>query len=196
MDRTPQDEPSADPQLLLDIFSREYVNEEDPGLSAIHYYRCMRDALEEEAHRWLNFGLSLNAQPIIPNPERGARLIQYLRYLELFELEIAIARKQRREAVGSEVGSSEVGSSEAGASEAGGSIPISVAWRAWLFECLRVSQYRAMLRLAAVLFRVAIPGSPDLCDAAASGLFRLAYPYIAERLAPVSARRPTDLPVE
>jgi hypothetical protein len=191
MDRTPQDEPSADPQLLLDIFSREYVNEEDPGLSAIHYYRCMRDALDEEAYRWLNFGLGFNAQPIIPNPERGARLIQYLRYLELFELEIAIARKQRREAVGSEVGSS-----EAGASGAGGSIPISVAWRAWLFECLRVSQYRAMLRLAAVLFRVAIPGSPDLCDAAASGLFRLAYPYIAERLAPVSARRPTDLPVE
>jgi hypothetical protein len=176
MDRTPKDESSADPQLLLDIFSKEYVNEEDPGLSAIQYYRCMRDALDEEAHRWLNFGLGFNAQPVIPNPERGARLVQYLRYLQLFELEVAIARKQRREQAGS--------------------LHIFAAWRGWLFEGLRVAQYRAMLRVAAALFRVAIPGSPDLCDAAASGLFRLAYPYVAERLAPTSTRPPTNLPVE
>jgi hypothetical protein len=121
----------------------QYFAQDERAFVAILYYRGMREALDEEASRWLQFE-SKDAASI---KLRRERITQYARYRQLFELEIAIARKQNR------------------ASPRG---PVAVL------------RYRTMLRLAGLLFRAGIPGGSDLCDAAASGLFRITYPASTE----------------
>lgn len=44
-----------------------------------------------------------------------------------------------------------------------------------LWETVTLLRYRAMLALASLLFRFAIPGALDLCDAAVFRMIRIAY---------------------
>src|SRR5947208_15477770 len=46
---------------------------------------------------------------------------------------------------------------------------------AGLWENIKLLRYRAMLSLASLLFRFAIPGALDLCDAAVFRMIRIAY---------------------
>jgi hypothetical protein len=69
----------------------QYSAQDDRAIVAIQYYRGMREALDEEASRWLQF----ETMGALAAQLRHERITQYARYRQSFEWEIAIARTQR-----------------------------------------------------------------------------------------------------
>ncbi|HEY3936520.1 MAG TPA: hypothetical protein VGL97_03780 [Bryobacteraceae bacterium] len=74
----------------------QYSAQDDRAIVAIQYYRGMREALDEEASRWLQF----ETMGAVAGQLRRERITQYARYRQLFEWEIAIARAQRDASLG------------------------------------------------------------------------------------------------
>jgi hypothetical protein len=91
--------------------------------------------------------LQLGEKQPAQNTMRRNRVEIYTRYRKLFVLEIAGSCRAKQTAS-------------------------SDRWSARAFELLR---YRAMLSLASLLFRYAIPGALDVCDAAVFGMIRIAW---------------------
>jgi hypothetical protein len=128
-------------------------NSSSPALSALGYYRCMQEMLNEEEFRWatLEFPKDTQRTKVL----RRERFTQYHRHRELFDLEISVARKQKR-----------------------ATMALSHDWSGmadYVAEGLQLAKYRCMLRLAGLLYRSGIPGALDVCDAAAFAIFRLTY---------------------
>jgi hypothetical protein len=122
--------------------------------TTLGYCRGMRGSLGEADFRWHNIDFPTPRETT--NHLRRQRILQYHQYRELFDLEIAIARKQKRAAM------------------AFGHDWSGIA--GYFRESLQIAKYRAMLHLAALLYTSRIPGALDFCDAAAFAMFRLAYP--------------------
>jgi hypothetical protein len=123
------------------------------SFTTLGYYRGMRGSLGEADFRWREF--EFPTAPEATNDLRRQRILQYYQYRELFDREIAIARKQKRAAMALGHDWSEMAG--------------------YFRESLQVAKYRCMLRLAGLLYISRIPGALDLCDAAAFEMFRLAY---------------------
>lgn len=138
-------EAAAQLKRLANLLPDEFAQPHE----AMQYYRGMRRSLSEEDFRWLSLGMP--PQPAL----RRERLAMYRRYRELFEIELAFARKLRRS-----------------------TMALSRDWSGlgdYTVEMVNVARYKGMLSAAGVLFRWRIPGALDLCDAAAFGLFRMLY---------------------
>jgi hypothetical protein len=135
----------------LQCLANESDAESSEPIAAIGYYRGMRWALDIGDLRWL--GLSA------PTPStkqlRREYAEQYCRYRELFELEVAIARRQK--AAGMALAQNWTG------------------LRSSLREDAATWRLRLMLRAAGLMFRFGVPGALDLCDSAVFGMFRLLY---------------------
>ena len=118
---------------------------------ALRFYNGMKSALSEEDFRWCAI-----ASPFLDRRQlRKARLAQYNRHRELFELEIGLALRIRRSA-----------------------IALSGDWsqlEEYCREALRMARAKGMLWLAGRLFRLRVPGAVDLCDAAAFLMVSSAY---------------------
>jgi hypothetical protein len=133
------------------------VQEEENGclLSALDYSRQMQQVLAEEEFRWLELANSRSAS----RTRRRERTLLYRRLKELFDLEVSLARKQKRAAMA-----------------------LANDWsglRQYIREGVAILRYRAMLTLAGWMFAAAIPGACDVCDAAVFGIVRTIYLPVA-----------------
>ncbi len=111
----------------------------------------MRWALDFAEVRWLG----LDAPRLETRRLRREYAEQYRRYRELFELEVAGARRQK--AAGMALAQNWAG------------------LRSSLCEDMATWRLFLTLRAAGLMFRFGVPGALDLCDSAAFGMFRLLY---------------------
>jgi hypothetical protein len=135
------------------VLAERDASQPSDSLTTLDYYRGMRGSLGEADFRWRE--IEFPTAPETTNNLRRQRILQYHQYRELFDLEIAIARKQKRAAMA-----------------------LSHDWSGmagYFRESLQIAKYRGMLRLAGLLYISRIPGALDLCDAAAFEMFRLGY---------------------
>jgi hypothetical protein len=138
---------------VLRLLASDDLNVDSPSLSALSYYRCMRGMLSEEEFRWVTLEFPKEHQRT--KTLRRERFLQYQRHRELFDLEITVARKQKR-----------------------ATMALSNDWSGmaeYVREGLQLATYRLMLHFAGLLYISGIPGAIDVCDAAAFGMFRLTY---------------------
>ena len=139
---------------LIEAWKRasNLMRENDEGsVTALEYSRGMSAALSEQDFRWLD----LSQTAWVSRSKRRECGLLYRRLKSLFESEIAITRKQKRNVM-------------ALASDWSG-LP------QYLRESLAIARYRLMLNLAGWLFATAIPGASDICDAAVFGMVRTVY---------------------
>ena len=124
---------------------------EDHPLAAMGYYRGMREMLSEEDFRWPGCDMVERSTEGV----RRDRLRVYRRYRELFEMEIALVRRQRR-----------------------GRMALARDWshlQSYAREDMIIWRYRLMLRFAGTLFRMRVPGALDFCDEAVFRILRTLY---------------------
>jgi hypothetical protein len=119
--------------------------------TALEYSRFMQSTLNEEEFRWLQLdGADTGSKRI-----RRDRIVMYRRLKKLFDMEIAISRKQKRSCMALSGDWSGVGR--------------------YVRESATIARYRLLLSVAGLLFSAGIPGARDLCDAAVFGIFRTVY---------------------
>ncbi len=136
----------------LKRIANQCADEFRQGLDALIYYRGMRAALNEDDFRW---GALQVSSPDERSRLRRERLDQYHRHLELFELEMKLARTTYRS-----------------------SLALNGNWSRMedeFREGIVIAKERFILRCAGLLYRLNLPGAMDLCDAAAFELFSLFY---------------------
>ncbi len=135
----------------LSRLAQAWVEDSATALQAIQFLSGMRGALDEDDFRW-----SAITGPLVDRRKlRRERLLKYTRYRELFELEVRTAREAERAAMAERENWSGIGRH--------------------MWNGLNIGRGRAMLRLAALLYWLEIPGGLDLCDAGAFVMFRSTY---------------------
>jgi hypothetical protein len=152
IERICDEDEAEEAQATLKRIANQCAGEFRQGLDALIYYRGMRAALNEDDFRW---GALQVSAPEERNRLRRERLNQYQRHLELFELEMKLARKTYRS-----------------------SLALSGNWSRLeeeFREGMVIAKERLILRCAGLLYRFNLPGAMDLCDAAAFELFSLFY---------------------
>lgn len=135
----------------LRTVARQLAPEENHALLALNHYRQMRRVLSGD-FTWLQFE---DAPHLSPRVLRRERTQFYRRYRELFELEIAIIRRQKRAAMA--------------ASGDWSGMSTYVRDGATLGRCF------LMLYSAQIMFSTGLPGALDLCDQAVTSMFRVLY---------------------
>jgi hypothetical protein len=150
LERIMTDDNPEEARALLGVLAYKYPADSPHALEALSHYRGMRAALSHD--RWFSLEGRCESDR---KKRRQQRLLQYRRFLELFEIEVEATRHQKEFMMAASQDWSHMGQHVTGA--------------------IRLMRCRCLLRLAAGLYRVGLPGALDLCDSGAFQLFRAAY---------------------
>lgn len=151
IDRVLNDNGPEEAMRICKRMANEHLDTEPHSTTAMEYSRLMRNTLSEDQFRRIQFDC----------PEKTCRQIHrdrvrmYRRLKKLFDLEIAISRKQKRSCMA-----------------------LAGDWSAlaeYVFESLTIARYQCLLSIAGWLFRAGLPGARGVCDAAVFGIFRTVY---------------------
>lgn len=118
--------------------------------AAREYSRLMSNTLSEQDLR----SFQVSSRPATKQIRRE-RFCIYRRLKHLFDIQIALSRKQKRRCMAIEGDWSGLGP--------------------YLSDSLTIVRYRLVLLVAGLLFWAGVPGSRDLCDTATAGIIRAAY---------------------